>query len=227
MQQHRAPPQTTRQRESKPTSSTPPLAITNSDENIARLNANQLAKYAALLQKKDSRLFIPKPAIYCIPENGVIDLEKIREGKNDKKPQNVGEAILRDMNCDGRGENSDKELFAYPIYLTPDHVALVVVDRKQRTVEYYDSGIDDKKAVSHLTSLANNLSVHDNPQAKDYTFHSKVGHVQQDSKLDGTWVLFFLEQRLAQPDCNFGALTADNSQEMIRKYHQRVLQTLA
>lgn len=230
-QQSSTPPTTQKTGPKKPTQTTQSQTITESDNDIAKFTGGQLANYASILQQQHPEVFLPKHAIYEIPEPGPITIAGIRDTEKYSR-QNIGHAVLRDMHLDdicthqNQQQPCNKTLLAYPIYLR-DHWALLVIDRTKRTVEYYDSGIDNQRAVTYLKELAEALSKFDYPGMQRYKFQSKVGHVQRDTKLCGPWMLYFLEERLNNREEALRTLNANTCQLMIREYRKQVLQKLS
>jgi hypothetical protein len=115
-----------------------------------------------------------------------------------------------------------------PIWLriSGNHFTLVFIDRKKRTVEYFDSKknygnqseIDQK-----LSMMANALSKQE-PNKPPYKFVRKIEKVlQPDSFQCGAWVMYFLESRLIDPEFDFNKLDINEARDLIKKYRIKAM----
>lgn len=112
------------------------------------------------------------------------------------------------------------------LLVSNNHWTLVYIDRQRRTVEYYDSkekyGNHDE-IVHKLTSIAEELSKQESNQPP-YQFICKINRVlQPDIYQCGPWMLYFLENRLINPDFDFNTLNIDEAQNIIKAYREKVI----
>ena len=103
---------------------------------------------------------------------------------------------------------------------------MVYIDRQRRTVEYYDSkknyGNHDE-IVRQLTSVAAELSERE-PNRPPYQFICKINKLlQPDSYQCGPWMLYFLENRLINPDFDFNILNFKQAQIIIKEYREKTM----
>jgi len=127
-------------------------------------------------------------------------------------------------------ECSGKTIFAYHLLISDNHWTLVLVDREKRTLEYYDSlnsyGNYNNNIQDHFKKLAEVLTEKD-PGKTPYKFVCKLEKsLQQDGSQCGLWLLYFLEERLKNPDVNFNELDVNQSQGMIAEYRLKVMNSL-
>jgi hypothetical protein len=115
-----------------------------------------------------------------------------------------------------------------PFYLDVSnlHWTLVYIDRGKRMVEYYDSKKhfgNHREIVKKLTTIAATLSKQE-PNKPPYTFVLKINKVLQlDGYQCGVWTLFFLENRLINPEFDFNQLNVNEAQDLIKKYRIKVM----
>jgi hypothetical protein len=136
------------------------------------------------------------------------------------------EDVLNDVK-----KNPEKTIFAYPILVSTDHYTIAIVDKKTRTVEYFDPlynyGWEDDNTVTDetLTSLAQKLDPN-----KPYTFSRTLQEkaIQKGSYQCGVWILFFLDERLKEKPLNFDqeAKSGRDTTEMIAEYRKVVRNAL-
>jgi hypothetical protein len=114
----------------------------------------------------------------------------------------------------------------FHLHVSNNHWTLVYIDRDKRTVEYYDSKEhygNHHEIVQKLTTVADTLSQQE-PNKPPYTFVLKINKVlQPDSYQCGPWMLFFLENRLINPDFDFNQLDVNEAQELIKKYRIKIM----
>jgi len=120
----------------------------------------------------------------------------------------------------------DYKFIAIPVHVSGNHWTLLFIDRNKRTVEYYDSKQNYgnyQEGVKILKEATEELSKKD-PGSKPYVFSAKIKKkLQPDSYQCGCWVLYFLEQRLKNPEVDFNKLDISQAQEMIAKYRISVM----
>ncbi len=148
--------------------------------------------------------------------------------------ENLEEAILLDGHLDGNNchhaelglDCKDKTILAIPLHVTENHWTLVLVDRQKRTLEYYDSmknyGNYDQiiKVLKNVTKVLTEKDPDEVPYQLDYKIKKRL---QQDGFQCGVWILYFLENRLQDPNVNFNELDTEKAQEMIAYYRLRVM----
>lgn len=185
----------------------------------------QLFHYFTCLKANYPELFLhhPKRVYVC----------KANASKNEKQ---IEEAILTDghfvteeclhppwANC------KEQNILAYPLNVSGNHWTLVVIDRKKRTLEYYDSKKNYgnySEIVNRLEHFAQFLSAKD-PEKSPYTFISKINKtLQLDSYQCGIWVAYFLEARCKNPEVDFNLLDVAEAQEMIAAYREKMMSAL-
>ena len=124
---------------------------------------------------------------------------------------------------------NEKKNIAYPLHVTNNHWTLVFIDREQRTVEYYDSKIkygNFKDIQGRLMKIAMELTEKD-PGETPYQLICKIQtKLQPDGYQCGAWVLYFLENRLENPDIDFNELNIKEAQKIIAKYRIQVMRKL-
>lgn len=122
-------------------------------------------------------------------------------------------------------ENLEESLFNYllpeivvksgkslPIYihLCKNHWALVYIDQKTKTIEYYDSKRDWGNVSQIdliLKNIASRLSSYFN---EEYSFQRKITKILQPDNFEcAIWILLFLEYRLKNPNIDFNNLVVD------------------
>ncbi len=152
--------------------------------------------------------------------------------------KNIVATILHDGHFDQAGpcnhedygvECSGKTVLAYPLNVTKDHWVLTLVDRQKRTIEYYDSLKDygnHSEIVGQLKKLESILTKKDSGKTP-YKFICKINKsLQTDGYQCGPWSLYFLENRLKDPEIDFNQLDVEESQKMIADYRKAVLRQL-
>jgi len=121
---------------------------------------------------------------------------------------------------------SGKTILLYPLHVSGNHWTLVVVDRVRRSIEYYDSKMDygnHVEIIANFKELAKELSEKD-PGKIPYRFESKIKkQLQPDGYQCGIWTLYFLEERLKNPEVNFNQLDVEQAQKMIADYRVSVM----
>ncbi len=109
---------------------------------------------------------------------------------------------------------------ALPMNITNSHWVLVFADFQKKTIEYYDSLLNygpHKKIASEFTELANQIG---------FDFICKMTtKIQQDSYQCGPWTLYFLEERLKNPQVDFNKLEIKEAQKMIANYRNHIFET--
>lgn len=131
-------------------------------------------------------------------------------------------SMLEDIQAAIKSDKSKKiDYLAYPLHVTGNHWALVFIDRRKRTVEYYDSMMtygNHNEIITALQQLATNIST-DNPK-QPYQLIQKINkRLQPPGSLQcGPWMLYFLENRVHNPDVDFNQLDIKQAQPMIAKY---------
>lgn len=122
-----------------------------------------------------------------------------------------------------------KDIFVYPLLISNNHWTLVLIDRTTRTVEFYDSKKsygDHSKIIEDLKCIADWLSIRD-PHTKPYQFIKKINKcLQPDGYQCGPWFLYFLEERLSNPDIDFNLLDEQKAQNIIAEYRLHIMETL-
>lgn len=123
----------------------------------------------------------------------------------------------------------DTDFFPYSLNVPWKHWTLVFVDRQKRTIEFYDSKKDygnHHEIKKRLKKLAHDLSLKD-PGAQPYKFSAKIKKsLQPDSYQCGIWILYFLTERLKNPDVDFNQLDFENAQTMIKNFRIHVMAQL-
>lgn len=97
------------------------------------------------------------------------------------------------------------------------HWALLIIDREIKKVEYYDSkpnpGEEDyERTIKDAKKIAKNLV---------YEFEEKITKsIQLDTYQCGIWVLYFLEERIKNPNISFNTLS--NPSKLIANFREHV-----
>ncbi len=170
--------------------------------------------YAKYLGSKYPNLFVN-----LIPGNTIIDIDNavLLDGHFENKKCNH---TKEGFDC------KDKTIFPYAFHVSKNHWALVLLDKQKRTLEYYDSmknyGNYDQ-IIECLKNLTKVLTEKD-PSGTPYQFDCKIKKkLQQDTYQCGVWLLYFLENRLKNPNVDFNDLDIEKAQEMIANYRLRVM----
>lgn len=178
-------------------------------KDTAWLDSLQLHYYSEFLQKtypihlpKNSKFFTISPIVRSL----WTDVQKMTSKQRQK---NI------------------KEYMPFFLHLANNHWALVFIDRKLRTVEYYDSLLNygnHEEIKTELQRIAGELTQQD-PGSSPYQFQCKLRKkVQQDGYQCGVWLLYFLENRLKNPQVDFNTLDVNSSQAMIAEFRRHIFQ---
>lgn len=144
--------------------------------------------------------------------------------RSERYQQSIDKTLLSQLADNAQKPVSEqKTVFAYPLHLSENHWGLVLVDTKKRTLEYYDSkgtysdsyydekgtllehSKDHEAIKKHFQKIAQSMSAQE--LGAPYRFMCKTNTcLQPDSYECGPWVLYFIEQRLKNPDIDFGHL---------------------
>lgn len=110
-------------------------------------------------------------------------------------PENIERWVMRDLE-----KNPSKKAFAYYLNIGNEHWTLVYVDRKKRTVEYYDSFADENRVKEVLTRVAEKLTDKDSGE-KPYEYNNKISKpIQKDSFQCGPLTNYFLTFRVNEDE---------------------------
>lgn len=107
-------------------------------------------------------------------------------------------------------------LFTF-VNVSCNHWTLLLVDKQQKTVEYYDSkhnygGEDYKETIKGAKQVAKDF---------DYKFEEKIAKsIQPDGYQCGIWALYFLEERIKNPNISFNELP--NPSKLIASFRKHV-----
>lgn len=116
-----------------------------------------------------------------------------------------------------------------PVHVSGNHWTLLFIDRKKRTVEYYDSKINYgnyNQIARDFQQVAEELSKSD-PGENPYVFSSKIKKkFQPDGYQCGPWALYFSEKRLENPDVDFNDLDVNEAQSMIAQSRLSVMEAI-
>jgi hypothetical protein len=191
---------------------------------IDKLLDSSLIDYIEWLGQQNKTLFIPPRQDN---EKGRGQYVISPRGENGKT--SITDAILLDAGFRKDSIKTNARIFAYPLHVSGNHWTLVLMDRDQRTVEYYDSfsqfGNHDE-IVQHLQGLTATLSKED-PGPKPYTFKRQITKaIQNDNYQCGPWTLYFLEHRLKDPSVDFNTLDRHKRDGIIKDYRAKVTRTL-
>lgn len=111
----------------------------------------------------------------------------------------------------------DYNRIAYTMNINGSHWVLVFVDFEKKTIEYYDSLLNygpHGAIANEFTELAQEI---------DFKFVCKMTKkIQNDGYQCGPWTLYFLEERLKNPEVDFNQLEVNEAQKMIAKHRKRV-----
>lgn len=142
-------------------------------------------------------------------------------------------AISRDI-ADNKRLNLGKDVFAYPVYMQSNHWALVVVDRKKKTVEYYNSYASrplEENALGVDEALAEVAATFGKEDGVTYTIQKKVTKVLQQGVNNtnecGAFVCHFLEERLQNDQYDPNKEPEDITRRIATTYRQHLIDTLA
>ncbi len=171
--------------------------------------------YSRFLELSYPTLFVPGPFDYTI--------KKTMYPMGESTPiENVILSSLDETNERGL----DKTVLSIPLHVSKNHWTLVLVDRKKRSIEYYDSKKDygnHDEIIDHLKGLEILLTEKD-PGETPYTFSCKIEkELQPDGYQCGVWILYFLENRLKNPNVNFNDLNVQQAQKMIANYRLKII----
>lgn len=205
------------------------------------MTVQQLWSYSKYLGSKHPELLIPNCKIYSIENITKEVLTDCGFGQENRVENSVKSAgpsnkfNLTFVYPEKSEEDLAKTVLAYPFLVTGNHYTLVYVDRQKRTIEFYDSKKDygnregnfyHDEIVNELTKLGKMLTEKD-PGKTPYTFSCKIQkEIQSDGFQCGPWTLFFLENRLKNPEIDFNQLGVAESKEMIAEYRLDVMRKL-
>ncbi len=120
---------------------------------------------------------------------------------------------------------SSTEVLAIPLLISGNHYVLLFIDPIIRTVEYYDSKKNygpHAEIVAYLEDFTRQLT--DNDSDKPYKFICKIDkELQLDCYQCAPWTLYFLEERLKDPNVDFNQLQIKESQKMIADYRAVIM----
>ena len=139
--------------------------------------------------------------------------------------KNIADQVLGDLN---QATLSKQTVLAYPLNIKKDHWTLLYIDKKKRTVEYYDSlknyaSSKEMKAIKNIAKIISEREVTQSP----YQFISKIRKtLQPDDYQCGVWTIYFLEERLKNPDVDFNQLNVKQAQKMIANYRSQVRENI-
>lgn len=111
-------------------------------------------------------------------------------------------------------------LFTF-VNFSDSHWTLLLADKQLKTVEYYDSkynygGEDYKKTIEEAKQVAKDFG---------YKFEEKIAKsIQPDGYQCSIWVLYFLEERIKNPNISFNTLP--NPSELIANFRKHVSDSL-
>lgn len=180
-----------------------------------------LMDYVRLLSVQNEKLF-PLP----IMDNGVPRGTYVLKSQKDGQTS-VSEAILKDGFSDT--SSSKATIFAYPLWVSGNHFTLVLVDKETRTIEYFDSLYPHgnyEEIVQNLENLTHILTKKDSGRPYQFKAQMKI-RVQENTSDCGSWVNYFLENRLQNPSVNFNTLDPKKSLKMIADYRKGVVKALS
>ncbi len=191
------------------------------------LNNSQIHLYFRYLSTEFPHLFLHKLGTYITHINDRFT----------NYPTLIEDAILFDGHFNKNNECfhdeedeidcTDINILAYPIHVSNNHWTLALVDRQKRTIEYYDSMSGPNTHKTDLfKELASKLSKFDlkNPP---YKFVNKVEKTLQfDGYQCGIWILYFLENRLRNPDFNFNNIDTSICDETSANFRLKVQQII-
>lgn len=141
---------------------------------------------------------------------------------------NIGKQILK--NCfNNENKRCEARNIAYPLFISGNHWGLIFIDREKRTIEFYDSKKNygnHQDIVRYFQDFAVILTEKD-PGKRAYQFMPKISkYLQEDSYECGIWTLYFLEQRLKNPEVNFNDLDVVKAKKMIADFRIHVMQKI-
>lgn len=169
---------------------------------------DHIRTFSAQLHKDQAQLFMPTVGVRNTFSEGQRDDFKINEVRDYFREN--------DFSC-------KKRFMAFPIQKGGNHFVLLFIDRKLRTVEYYDSLSDGN---TYCKKIAKILTAKD--PGKAYKVITKIEKpLQHDSYQCGPWTCFFLEHRLKNPKFDFNSINKDFSKkelkEMMALYRNKVI----
>jgi hypothetical protein len=183
------------------------------------LDNHHLDIYFRYLEKTHSEMYVSD--FYVIPSiNFPLKKAILYDGHFNKEDKCFNKDAHR---C------SEKTILAYPLHVAGNHWTLVLVDRKERTLEYYDSKVNygnHEEIKKYLIEITLALTEKDLGE-KPYKFICKIKkNLQPDSFQCGPWILYFLENRLKNVNVDFNELNILKSQKMIADHRLKVMDTL-
>lgn len=186
-----------------------------------RLYQAMMKQYIILSKQENRQLFCTEnarraPSYYTLDGAPVPDNIAKAEVRIDQQ-------VLEDFR-DNAKLSPPKTLFAYPVRLSECHWVLLVIDREQRTVEYYDSlrDFNKEKVQAHFTKLADMLTKIEPGTPYKAEFKIKK-QIQNDGFNCGAWALYFLQHRLFNKEIDFNNLPYIPQMKNYRKVLLRAL----
>ncbi len=104
------------------------------------------------------------------------------------------------------------------------HWTLVLIDREERVVKYYDSmGHENPHVTPFLTTIAQKITPIDRGD-RPYTYTSKIHTgIQNDGYNCGVWLLFMLKMCLEHPEFDLNMLDIKQAQVMIDDFRIQLM----
>lgn len=129
-------------------------------------------------------------------------------------------------------ENTDAEAFAFTLYLSGSgwkHHTLVYIDCIKRTVEFYDNVVQSanhQKVTNTLSEVEKILSQR-KPGDFPFKLECKITQPVLGNAHDcGAWAMYFVENRLKDPNIDFNGITPSEGKKMMRNHRELVTQRL-
>jgi hypothetical protein len=170
-----------------------------------------IQKYIMYLETQYPKLFVP-PIVYTrnIEERATLKQRIIHDSCPEKVSGDTSTAKAK-----------EKTLFPYGFNGSSGHWSLVLVDKEKRTVEHYDS-LCAHALKKTLEDIAQTLSQKD-PGETPYRFISATKKaVQSDGYQCGVWTVWFLEQRLENPDFDASSIDVNKMKTDILAFRNKV-----
>lgn len=104
-----------------------------------------------------------------------------------------------------------------------NHWVMVYIDHQRKTVEYFDSKSTYGNQALIQTSLQETANYLNASMGGSYQVVRKVNRsLQPDGYQCGVWAMYFLKQRVENPNLNFDTLDHTQMQSVIRKFREDV-----
>lgn len=171
------------------------------------VESKELIGYLENLSDEHPELYIPSHVVIDLTDNGANGFNHIYKEMHLEACGHEKEWDSNKMQVKAC-PTKDTSVFAFLINnLNVVHWQLLLIDKKKRTVEYYDSLATKRPGLfKELEKFTKDLSLKESDKPS-YRFIRKIENAtQHDGYQCGPWTAYFAEERLKNPDVDFNTL---------------------